>query len=41
MSPNFHALAIDLKLVHTFENRLEKFDECQCKDDDIFLFLQT
>jgi hypothetical protein len=39
MSPTFHALAIYLKLIHTFRNRLEKFDECQCEDDDICLFL--
>jgi hypothetical protein len=41
MSPNPYALAIYLKLVHTFGNRLEKFDECQCEDDDFCCFLQT
>ncbi len=41
MSPNPHALVIYFNLVHTFENRLEKFNESQCENDDVCLFLQT
>jgi hypothetical protein len=41
MSSNPHVLAIYLKLVPFFGNWFERFDECQCEDDDVGLFLQT
>jgi hypothetical protein len=39
--PNFHAIAIYLKLIHVSKNRVGRFDECQCEDDDVRIILQT
>jgi len=36
--PNLHALATYLKLVHALRIRFERFDECQCEDDDVHFF---
>jgi hypothetical protein len=41
VSSKLCALAIYLELVPPFENWLERFYECQCKDDDVGLFSQT
>ncbi len=35
--PNPHALAIYLKFVPTHGTTPERFEECQCKDDDVRL----
>jgi hypothetical protein len=37
VSPNPHALAIYLEFVPTRGAALEKFEECQCEDDDVRL----
>jgi hypothetical protein len=34
--PNRHTLATYLELVLALKTKLERFDECQCQDDDIF-----
>jgi len=41
VSLNPHAFAIYLELVIIFVNKDGRFDECQCEDDDINIFLQT
>jgi hypothetical protein len=35
LSPNPHALTIYLKFVHARRAALERFEECQCEDDDV------
>jgi hypothetical protein len=37
LSPNPHALAIYLEFVPTHRTALERFEECQCEDDDVCL----
>jgi hypothetical protein len=39
--PNPHALAIYLKFVLTRGTTPEKFEKCQCEDDDVRLHCQT
>jgi hypothetical protein len=41
LSPNPHALAIYLEFVPARGAMPEKFEECQCKDDDVRLHCQT
>ncbi len=41
MSPNPHALAIYLELIHALGIKLERFDECKCEDDNIHFFCRT
>ncbi len=38
VSPNPHALAIYLELIHVFGNMIGRFDECQCEDDNVHIF---
>jgi hypothetical protein len=39
--PNPHALAIYLKFVFARGAAPERFEECQCEDDDVCLHFQT
>jgi hypothetical protein len=41
LSPNSHALAIYLKFVPAQGVAPERFEECQCEDDDVRLHCQT
>jgi hypothetical protein len=41
MWPNLRALTIYLELVFAFENKVGRFDEWQCEDDDVYLFSRT
>jgi len=41
LSPNPHALAIYLKFVLICEIAPERFEECQCEDDDVHFHYQT
>jgi hypothetical protein len=41
LSPNPHALTIYLKFVPIREAAPERFEECQCEDDDVCLHCQT
>jgi hypothetical protein len=41
LSPNSHALSIYLKFVHARGAAPERFEECQCKDDDVRLHYRT
>jgi hypothetical protein len=41
LSPNPHALAIYLKFVPARGVAPERFEECQCKDDDVHLHYRT
>jgi hypothetical protein len=41
LSPNPHALAIYLKFVPARGAALERFEECQCEDDDVRLHCRT
>jgi hypothetical protein len=41
LSPNPHALAIYLKFVHACGTASERFEECQCEDDDVHLHCRT
>jgi hypothetical protein len=41
LSPNPHALAIYLEFVPTRGVAPERFEECQCKDDDVRLHCRT
>jgi hypothetical protein len=41
LSPNPHALAIYLKFVPAGGAVLERFEECQCEDDDVRFHCQT
>ncbi len=41
LSPNPHALAIYLEFVPTCGATLERFEECQCEDDDVHLHYRT
>ncbi len=41
LSPNLHALAIYLKFVPTCGATPERFEECQCEDDDVRLHYRT
>ncbi len=41
MSLNPHALAIYLKFVLTRGTAPERFEECQCEDDDVRLHCET
>ncbi len=41
LSPNPHALAIYLKFVLVCEVALERFEKCQCEDDDVHFHYQT
>jgi hypothetical protein len=41
VSPNLGVLAIYLELVPTFKNKDERFDECQCENDNIRFFSLT
>jgi hypothetical protein len=41
LSPNPHALAIYLKFVPARGVAPERFEECQCKDDDVHLYYRT
>ncbi len=41
MSPNPHALAIYLKFVFAHGAAPERFEECQCEDDDVCLHCRT
>ncbi len=40
-SPNPHALVIYLEFVPAFGAALERFEECQCEDDDVHLHCRT
>ncbi len=40
-SPNSHALAIYLKFVPSRGVALERFEKCQCEDDDVHFHCQT
>jgi hypothetical protein len=41
LSPNPHALAIYLEFVPTQGATSERFEECQCEDDDVCLHCRT
>jgi len=41
LSPNPHALTIYLKFVPASGAALERFEECQCEDDDVRLHCRT
>ncbi len=41
LSSNPHALAIYLEFVPTRGSAPERFEECQCKDDDVRLHCRT
>jgi len=41
LSPNPHALAIYLEFVPTHGAAPERFEECQCEDDDVRLHCRT
>ncbi len=41
LSPNPHALTIYLEFVPTRGAALERFEECQCEDDDVRLHCRT
>ncbi len=41
LSPNLHALAIYLEFVLACGAALERFEECQCEDDDVRLHCRT
>jgi hypothetical protein len=41
VSLNPHALVVYLKLIHALRTRLENFDECYCKDDNVHIFYRT
>jgi hypothetical protein len=41
LSPNPHALAIYLEFVPTRGTAPERFEECQCKDDDVRFHCRT
>ncbi len=41
MSPNPHALTIYLEFVPTRGAAPERFEECQCEDDDVRLHCRT
>ncbi len=41
LSLNSHALAIYLEFVFARGATLEKFEECQCEDDDVHLHCRT
>ncbi len=41
LSPNPHALAIYLEFVLTHGVVLERFEKCQCENDDVRLHCQT
>ncbi len=41
LSPNSHALAIYLEFVLARGVALERFEECQCEDDDVRLHCRT
>jgi len=41
LSPNPHTLVIYLKFVHDRGVALERFEECQCEDDDVHLHYET
>jgi hypothetical protein len=41
LSPNPHALAIYLEFVPAYGAALERFEECQCEDDDVRLHCRT
>ncbi len=41
MSPSPCVFAIYLKLILIFGNKLGRFDECQCENDDICFFSRT
>jgi hypothetical protein len=41
LSPNPHALTIYLEFVPIWGAAPERFEECQCKDDDVRLHCQT
>ncbi len=41
MSLNPHAFVIYIKLVIVFKNKDGRFYECQCEDNDIYIFSQT
>jgi hypothetical protein len=41
LSPNPHALTIYLEFVPTRGAALERFEECQCEDDNFRLHCQT
>jgi hypothetical protein len=41
LSPNPHALAIYLEFVLARGTALERFEECQCQDDDVRLHCRT
>ncbi len=39
--PNPHALVIYLEFIHACGATQERFEECQCEDDDVHLHCQT
>ncbi len=41
MSPNPHALTIYLEIVLARGATPERFEKCQCEDDDVRLYYQT
>jgi hypothetical protein len=41
LSPNPHALAIYLQFVPTRGAALERFEKCQCENDDVHLHCRT
>ncbi len=41
MSFNPHAFVIYIELIIVSKNKDGRFDECQCEDDGIYIFLWT
>jgi hypothetical protein len=41
LSPNLHALIIYLEFVPAYGAAPERFEECQCEDDDVRLHCRT
>jgi hypothetical protein len=41
LSPNPHSIAIYLEFVPTCGTALERFEECQCEDDDVRFHCRT
>jgi hypothetical protein len=41
LSPNPHGSTIYLEFVFVREAALERFEECQCEDDDVCFHFQT
>jgi len=41
LSPNLHALTIYLEFVPTYGAAVERFEECQCEDDNVCFYYRT